>query len=62
MTPRYVYDLHIPCGVDSAPFTPKPLDGEVESFDVCVIFYVAFTALLVKLMPILHYSCYRSAK
>lgn len=31
---RYVYDILIPPGVDPAPFTPRPLDGEVESFEV----------------------------
>ncbi|KAJ7119714.1 NUDIX hydrolase domain-like protein [Mycena epipterygia] len=30
---EYVYDLVIPPGADPAPFEPKPLDGEVESFD-----------------------------
>ncbi|CAA7266244.1 unnamed protein product [Cyclocybe aegerita] len=29
----YVYDLAIPPGVNRAPFTPCPLDGEVESFE-----------------------------
>jgi hypothetical protein len=32
--PRYVYDLRIPQGVNPTPFQPKPLDGEVESFEV----------------------------
>ena len=31
---RYVYDLKVPHDVDPTPFQPKPLDGEVESFDV----------------------------
>jgi len=31
---EYVYDLRIPQGVDPAPFQPKPLDGEVESFEL----------------------------
>ena len=31
---RYVYDLRIPAGTDAASFVPKPLDGEVESFEV----------------------------
>ncbi|KAJ7099863.1 nudix hydrolase 20 [Mycena crocata] len=30
---EYVYDMVIPPGADPAPFEPKPLDGEVESFD-----------------------------
>ncbi|KAJ6619234.1 NUDIX hydrolase domain-like protein [Mycena sp. CBHHK59/15] len=30
---EYLYDLVIPPGMDPAPFEPKPLDGEVESFD-----------------------------
>jgi len=31
---RYVYDLAIPAGVDPSPFEPKPLDGEVQSFEL----------------------------
>ncbi|KAH7919390.1 hypothetical protein BV22DRAFT_1023067, partial [Leucogyrophana mollusca] len=31
---EYLYDLRIPSGVDQSPFQPKPLDGEVESFDL----------------------------
>ncbi|KAH7915873.1 NUDIX hydrolase domain-like protein [Hygrophoropsis aurantiaca] len=31
---EYLYDLKIPPGVDQTPFQPKPLDGEVESFDL----------------------------
>ncbi|CAA7266276.1 unnamed protein product [Cyclocybe aegerita] len=30
---EYVYDIVIPPAVDPAPFTPRPLDGEVESFE-----------------------------
>ncbi|KAF9484087.1 nudix hydrolase 20 [Pholiota conissans] len=30
---EHVYDIAIPSGVDHAPFTPRPLDGEVESFE-----------------------------
>ncbi|KAH0831206.1 vacuolar protein sorting-associated protein 26-domain-containing protein [Lanmaoa asiatica] len=30
----YVYDLKVPPDVDPTPFQPKPLDGEVESFDL----------------------------
>ncbi|KAF8152995.1 nudix hydrolase 20 [Crassisporium funariophilum] len=30
---EYVYDIIIPPNVDPAPFTPRPLDGEVESFE-----------------------------
>ncbi|PPQ71242.1 hypothetical protein CVT26_010984 [Gymnopilus dilepis] len=30
---EYVYDIVIPPGVDSAAFTPRPSDGEVESFE-----------------------------
>ena len=29
-----MYDLKVPADVDPTPFQPKPLDGEVESFDV----------------------------
>ena len=29
-----MYDLKVPPDVDSIAFQPKPLDGEVESFDV----------------------------
>lgn len=31
---RYIYDILIPSNVDPSPFTPRPLDGEVESFEV----------------------------
>ncbi|KAF9467226.1 nudix hydrolase 20 [Collybia nuda] len=31
---EYVYDLLIPSDVDPTPFRPKPLDGEVESFEL----------------------------
>ncbi|TFK31260.1 nudix hydrolase 20 [Crucibulum laeve] len=31
---EYVYDLVIPPGADPTPFEPKPLDGEVESFEL----------------------------
>ncbi|THV02176.1 nudix hydrolase 20 [Dendrothele bispora CBS 962.96] len=30
---EYVYDMPMPLNADPVPFTPKPLDGEVESFD-----------------------------
>ncbi|KAJ7645804.1 NUDIX hydrolase domain-like protein [Mycena rosella] len=30
---EYTYDMVIPLGADPAAFEPKPLDGEVESFD-----------------------------
>ncbi|KAJ7732778.1 NUDIX hydrolase domain-like protein [Mycena maculata] len=30
---EYTYDMAIPAGADPTPFEPKPLDGEVESFD-----------------------------
>ncbi|KDR77026.1 hypothetical protein GALMADRAFT_225179 [Galerina marginata CBS 339.88] len=30
---EYVYDIFIPPGVDPSPFIPRPLDGEVESFE-----------------------------
>ncbi|KAJ4001999.1 nudix hydrolase 20 [Lentinula boryana] len=30
---EYVYDMPIPSDIDPTPFTPKPLDGEVESFE-----------------------------
>ena len=29
-----MYDLRIPPGADPELFTPRPLDGEVESFEV----------------------------
>lgn len=32
--PRFLYDLRIPAGADPTPFQPKPLDGEVEYFEV----------------------------
>lgn len=31
---EYIYDLRVPAGVDSTPFSPKPLDDEVESFEL----------------------------
>jgi hypothetical protein len=32
---RYVYDLLVPVGKEDSPeFTPKPFDGEVDSFEV----------------------------
>ncbi|RDB17096.1 hypothetical protein Hypma_001735 [Hypsizygus marmoreus] len=31
---EYVYDISIPSDVDPTPFVPKPLDGEVESFEL----------------------------
>ena len=31
---RFVYDLSIPHDIDVTPFVPKPLDGEVEKFEV----------------------------
>lgn len=31
---EYVYDIAIPSQVDASIFEPKPLDGEVESFEV----------------------------
>jgi hypothetical protein len=34
---RYIYDLRIPSGLseqEKAAFKPRPLDGEVESFEV----------------------------
>ena len=41
MTPRYVFDLEIPRGEElSSQYTPKPLDGEVESFDVGIFEFV----------------------
>ncbi|KAF8957520.1 nudix hydrolase 20 [Flammula alnicola] len=30
---EYVYNILIPTGLDPVPFTPRPLDGEVESFE-----------------------------
>jgi hypothetical protein len=42
---RYVYDMVIPPGVDPTPFTPRPLDGEVESFEVCSILSSFFSYL-----------------
>jgi hypothetical protein len=38
---RYVYDIRIPAGIDPEPFRPKPLDDEVESFEVSGVSYVA---------------------
>jgi hypothetical protein len=33
---RYVYDMLVPQGKEDDPdYTPKPFDGEAESFDVC---------------------------
>ncbi|KAF8548291.1 hypothetical protein OG21DRAFT_1449315 [Imleria badia] len=34
---QYVYDLKVPSDVDPTAFQPKPLDGEVESFDLLPI-------------------------
>ncbi|KAG6906591.1 hypothetical protein DXG01_012994 [Tephrocybe rancida] len=34
MTSRYVYDIQIPPEVDSKIFEPRPLDGEVELFEL----------------------------
>jgi len=31
---EYVYDIAVPQGTDSSLFQPKPLDGEVESFEL----------------------------
>ncbi|KZP04329.1 hypothetical protein FIBSPDRAFT_878612, partial [Athelia psychrophila] len=31
---EYLWDLAVPPGADPGPFTPKPLDGEVESFEL----------------------------
>ncbi|KAH7883002.1 NUDIX hydrolase domain-like protein [Phlebopus sp. FC_14] len=31
---EYVYDLRASPGIDTTPFQPKPLDGEVESFEL----------------------------
>ncbi|EKM57105.1 uncharacterized protein PHACADRAFT_142270 [Phanerochaete carnosa HHB-10118-sp] len=31
---EYLYDLRVPSNADPAPFQPKPLDGEVESFEL----------------------------
>ncbi|PPQ90852.1 hypothetical protein CVT25_007387 [Psilocybe cyanescens] len=45
---EYVYDILIPPGVDPTPFTPKPLDGEVESFE-----FVSHEELLKKLQAAL---------
>ena len=32
-----MYDLLVPEGEDPARFQPKPLDGEVEKFEVCAV-------------------------
>ena len=32
---RFVYDLLVPKDENSVPFQLKPLDGEVEKFEVC---------------------------
>ncbi|KAF5384444.1 hypothetical protein D9615_003403 [Tricholomella constricta] len=34
---EYVYDILIPPDVDSTPFEPRPLDGEVESFELLTL-------------------------
>ena len=37
---RYVYDLAVPTDTPEAEleaFKPKPLDGEVEFFEVCLV-------------------------
>lgn len=34
---RFVYDLLLPKGDGSSSFQPKPLDGEVEKFEVCAM-------------------------
>ncbi|KAF9556827.1 nudix hydrolase 20 [Agrocybe pediades] len=31
---EYTYDIVIPSGADASKFTPRPLDGEVESFEL----------------------------
>jgi hypothetical protein len=42
IAPRYVFDLEIPREEElSEKYTPKPLDGEVESFNVRI--FVSFT-------------------
>ena len=33
---RYVYDICTPPDVDPLLFTPQPMDGEVETFEVSV--------------------------
>jgi hypothetical protein len=33
---RYVYDMLCP-STDDPAYVPKPLDGEVESFEVCLV-------------------------
>jgi 8-oxo-dGTP pyrophosphatase MutT (NUDIX family) len=39
---RYTYDMVIPPGADPTPFEPKPLDGEVERFDVRLLSFHHF--------------------
>jgi hypothetical protein len=34
---EYIYDIVIPQTADPADFQPKPNDGEVEKFEVCII-------------------------
>lgn len=31
---RYVYDLRVPIGADRETYKPKPLDGEIDSFEL----------------------------
>ncbi|KAG5220443.1 nudix hydrolase [Salix suchowensis] len=48
---RYLFDIRIPDGVDHAPFVPKPLDGEVECFEVMTLSNdsIAIIDLLIRL-------------
>lgn len=34
---EYVYDIAIPSDADASNFEPRPLDGEVESFEVEIL-------------------------
>ncbi|OCH94619.1 nudix hydrolase 20 [Obba rivulosa] len=38
---QYIYDMRIPPGADPEAFRPKPLDGEVESFELLPLSEVA---------------------
>lgn len=38
---RFVYDLLLPKGDGSVSFQLKPLDGEVEKFEVCMVIGLA---------------------
>jgi hypothetical protein len=43
---RYTYDIEIPRDADPALFEPKPLDGEVEFFEVRSLVRLIFNIYL----------------